>query len=366
LASDLQFILNMPIDPEPVRYRGYEFLQDRKLQYIAVSFPVPRGTRKRNLQVTLGAHNLKVELKGDPPLTIIEGRLFGDIVVDEQHAEEMLKITGDTAELRLEKEDSSLWPLLITNEEEMDPCSEYLLGQALEEGTLGTKDVHQALELYKSAAERGSEEAMMKLGQILLQGEANFSHVEVDIDKAAKYFRMAVDQHTNAKAAYYLARAYQYGTTHLGRDLDEAEKLYKIAAKSGNPEAMFYIGLLHKEVLKTKEKVKFEPNVETAIEWWKKAAEIGFAFACVALGAEYFAGEKQDLKLSWSYWNQAKKLDDTIEIPENVVEEMHEEQVRLKRKAKKRLEDQYGLSYSSFALALGLIGIFGFHWWVSR
>lgn len=103
----------------------------------------------------------------------------------------------------------------------------YRWGQGVE------KDVRQAMQWYRKAAEKGFSRAQANLASIYLQGDEG---VPVDYAEAYKWFAAAAVQNL-AVAQYNLGLMYELG---LGIEKSEPRALgwYNLAAKAGQPEAI--------------------------------------------------------------------------------------------------------------------------------
>ena len=116
------------------------------------------------------------------------------------------------------------------------------------------EDRRQALELYEKALLLGSYKAGISLA----------SFYEPDLDDAAKNF-----QARDKSIAYY-------------------SKVFELASKeanSGNPEAMYYLGLLYDSGL------GIEENKNIAFEWYNSAYINGYNFALNKL-YEFYSSKK--------------------------------------------------------------------------
>ena len=92
-----------------------------------------------------------------------------------------------------------------------------------------------------------------------------------DLDAAQKWFKMSADQN-NAYGAYYLGRLM------ADRDYTKAPKLYKIAADEGLPQAQYFYA-------KTLKDGRGIPQDRfTAYVWYSIAADAGYSAASADLG----------------------------------------------------------------------------------
>lgn len=109
----------------------------------------------------------------------------------------------------------------------------YRWGQGVE------KDVPQAMQWYRKAAETGFARAQANLAAIYLQGDEG---VPIDYPEARKWFEAAARQ-GHAVAQYNLGLMYELG---LGVEKNDAVALgwYNNAAKAGQPDALERLSLL--------------------------------------------------------------------------------------------------------------------------
>ena len=105
------------------------------------------------------------------------------------------------------------------------------LGYYYETGTVITKDPAKALDLYRKAAQTGDPLAAWLVGRIYFLGIG----VPRDLDAAQKWFKMSAGQN-NSYGAYYLARLM------ADRDPAKAPALFKLAADQGLPQAQYFYG----------------------------------------------------------------------------------------------------------------------------
>jgi len=84
------------------------------------------------------------------------------------------------------------------------------------------------------------------------------------------------------EAKFFMGRAYENGEG-TGKDLDKAITSYLDASNSGLPEAQVNLGLIYKRRAK-------EGDAEKAIQWTRRAAESGDVNACCNLAKWYLEG----------------------------------------------------------------------------
>jgi uncharacterized protein len=145
--------------------------------------------------------------------------------------------------------------------------SQIALGYYYETGSVLTKDVGQALDLYKKAAVQGDPLAAWLAGRLYYLGNL----VPRDPDAAQKWLKISAGQN-NAYGAYYLGRLM------AERDYTKAPALYKIAADQGLPQAQYFYG----KALKEGRGIAKDPI--NAYLWLSIAADAGYTPAGADLG----------------------------------------------------------------------------------
>ncbi|MFL5386140.1 MAG: CHAT domain-containing protein [Longimicrobiaceae bacterium] len=139
-----------------------------------------------------------------------------------------------------------------------------------------------ALPLFKRAAEAGNPEAMGFLGIVLLRGQGTRPHP----DSAIQWLRAAARKR-DPRGMTALGTAYQYGQG-VRLNLYLARHWYHEAAdKKGWPEAMRNLASLYRD----------EGNYDSALLWYRNAAQAGLVDARVDAGRLYEEGRgvSQDL-----------------------------------------------------------------------
>ena len=124
--------------------------------------------------------------------------------------------------------------------------AQYKLGFAYDWGYGVEKDLEEAAKWYHKAAEQGHADAHYALGLAYYNGYG----VEQDYMKAAEWFRKAADK-GHGESEYDLELAYQE------------------AAKQGNVDAQYELGVMHSNGNFV------EKDLEEAVKWFRKAADKG-------------------------------------------------------------------------------------------
>lgn len=156
-------------------------------------------------------------------------------------------------------------------------------------------DFAKAVELFTSAADNGSAEALCKLGVCFLNGEG----VEKNLKAAFDCFFEAANKGV-VEAQNRLGVRYGRGEG-VEKDEMEAVRWYKIAAEQGYDKAQFNLGFCYKNGSGV------EKDEKAAFEWYKKAAEQGDAKAQWRLGACYKNGTdvEKDEKAAFEWYKKA-------------------------------------------------------------
>lgn len=153
------------------------------------------------------------------------------------------------------------------------------LGKMLLCGRLGVpKDENKAVQLFQKAADKGNGDGLALLGKAHYSGLGGLSK---DYLEAIRLFReAAVHQSPEGKA--YLGWAYFKGRG-VSKDYKEAFRLCKEASDQGNANGMYFLGKLMDEGVKkdgTRSHVTIPPE---RFELWKNAADLGNSNAMIDL-----------------------------------------------------------------------------------
>ena len=135
--------------------------------------------------------------------------------------------------------------------------AQYEVGNYYDDGILKEADYDKALEWYEKAAEQGYSKAQYELGYYFEKGLG----VKKDFDKALEWYQKA------AKQGYKLALEKCRKATVDG-NVKAIESLKK-AAEQGYADAQFELGHIYEDGLGV------EANLDQAIDWYQKAAELG-------------------------------------------------------------------------------------------
>lgn len=160
----------------------------------------------------------------------------------------------------------------------------------------------------RKAAKAGNAEAQFRLGVMYGNGDG----VGLDYEQARGWFKKAVAQgHENATIT--LAWMYANGT---GVEVDEgrARELYLEAAAKGSAKAQYVVATMYRFA-----QYGLKKDMETAIQWYVKAADQGMPTAQLALGKLLMEGKgvMQDdaAALQWlslAHVNGSKRAEDYV------------------------------------------------------
>jgi len=153
---------------------------------------------------------------------------------------------------------------------------QFLYGRMCEHGIMMEKNIEEAVNWYKLAAEAGHIGAQRRLGVIHYLGRG----VEKNTKEAIKWFTMAADQ-GDAASLSNLASLY-YNSEEP--DYQKSFKYYKMLAERGDKDAQFLLATMFRDGEGT------EQSYEKAFEWFSKAAQSGDAASQVELGKMYLRG----------------------------------------------------------------------------
>jgi len=362
----------------PYPYLPYNVTQT--LDTLDLSFKVPPGSRSRDIEVKWEPKGVTACVKHQPPT--IKGEFYAPVISDNS----MWQLEGNIVTLHIEKQDEDMWPYVIKPGKDIDPCSQYNISTAMVQGISGLpNDRDAAMALCREAADRGMEDAQMKMGFIFTGIIPGYEHVTPSDSLAYTYFSYAANQHGNPIALFYVGKAFHTGTG-VEKSAKMAESFYQKAAAHKHDTAIYNLGVLYRSSPATPD---FKPDPKKALQCFVTAAEMGNPDACHSLGIAYFGGDTemigaQDLYKAKQYFEKAAKLSEgEYEVPEQLLEaidyqehEEKEEKEEQMEKHKKKTNETTGIAQEARengtygmmagAVVVGLIAIFGFHWLASR
>ncbi len=189
-----------------------------------------------------------------------------------------------------QKNYSEALQLLTELDAKNDPEAQCMMGVIYLEGTGVRKNIPKAVEYLKKAAAVDNPEAMYRLACLLEKGTISESEERsADIEKAMQYYKKAaIEGHLHALTD--LAFLLENGK-YVAKDMKEAYKLLKIAAKKNFPRALNNLGIMFF-------KSPNESNDKKAFEYFQRAADQGYPKAFTNLGICYEKGRGAQKSLS--------------------------------------------------------------------
>jgi TPR repeat protein len=147
----------------------------------------------------------------------------------------------------------------------------------------------------KALAESGDVQAMLRMAESC---EAGIDGCERDILQAAEWYKKAADK-KNARAARKLADCYYFSKE--AENLTEAVKYYTLAAKLGEPKAMYNLAVLFERGIGAGQ------DFEEAFKYYLSAAKAGIFNAMYKTGDMYLKGigTKPDFDKAFMWLNNA-------------------------------------------------------------
>ncbi|MBW9113242.1 sel1 repeat family protein [Rhizobium cauense] len=178
------------------------------------------------------------------------------------------------ADIRLNLEGASMLRELASAK---IPGAAVALSNVYIEGKGDTTDVPAGLELLEQASQKGDVDALLKLGDLYMDGK----YVKGDGEKAVGYYRAVIALHPDDETANMrMARAYREGNG-VERNLSTAASYLKISSDAGSRMATRDLGLAYMWGSGVKR------DEGKAVQLLHSAAEHGFAFAWSDLADTY-------------------------------------------------------------------------------
>ena len=157
------------------------------------------------------------------------------------------------------------------------------IGSLYEEGGGVPKDYQKAIEWYHKSIDKGNGAAMCKLGKMYEKGRGVIKNYKT----AEEWYEKAASDKTevgHSLGMFALGTYYENGVGEKYKKYDWALDWYRKAADLGNSEAMYKLGLMYEKGLGT------EKNYTAAADWYRKAADDGQSDAIFNLGLMYRRG----------------------------------------------------------------------------
>lgn len=205
------------------------------------------------------------------------------------------------------------FPLFLELAEKGDAAAQRVVGIYYDFGYLAEgKDNKQAFKWYQKAAENGDVVAMVNLGNCYRDGEI----VEQSLDKAYEYYIKAVKSNEKYIYAKILLGDLYFYDDYQGPDKDnsnhaydysakQAEKWYRLAAKSGDSRAMYKLGCFYEFYANSGIGGDFHQDYEML---FRKSAEAGYGDAQASMAmTELELREKPNYNLALDWVRKAQK-----------------------------------------------------------
>lgn len=169
----------------------------------------------------------------------------------------------------------------LTKAQAGDVQAQLDLGEAYLHGKIVSRDLEQAMQWFRKAAEQGNAMAQARLGVLIgnFRGKQNY-------DEALEWLRKSADQNC-ADGESGLAFMYHNGRG-VEKDDDQAVKLFLKAAQQDNSNAEYELGFMYQ----SGEGVS--KDYVQAVSWYRKAADQGYPMAQYQLGEVYENGRGVD------------------------------------------------------------------------
>ena len=195
---------------------------------------------------------------------------------------------------------------VIRKANEGDVVSMKTYATMLEQEKYGTPDFRKSLIYWERAAQKGDAEAQSICGAYYIGGVG----CKVNIPKAVEYHRLAADQGIReSQYAYAEAICGIKFDWPVKKDRILAEKYFKLAAKQGEPNAIFHYA-------QSKWAGDMGPKEpEKAMKWIRRGIELGDARCQVFMGLRLLDGAapsvKRDPNAATYYFQKAADQEDS-------------------------------------------------------
>ncbi|KAJ3426266.1 sel1l adaptor subunit of erad e3 ubiquitin ligase [Anaeramoeba flamelloides] len=290
--------------PKPTK-KAIEYKLTQSAHGFVIIFPIEPNTPKSKINFDLTSAGICVSVGDDQPA--IAGCFLKNINTEKSSWE----VTEKTVEITLTKETPENWPVFIHSpyQEKIDPHSYYLLSFFFE----GTKRYTFAFDALMSAADGGHYHSILKVATILTT-PTNFP-IQPNDEKALYYWKKAGSM--GDPQALFMVGCFHFSGTACEKDFKLAAKYFNESIEKGCDAPYYNLGILY---LKGGNGV--EQNHKLAYSNLIKAAEALSPDAMIQLALMRSDGiyVKKDLEISREWVKNAKELDSTIQIPEQLFE----------------------------------------------
>jgi hypothetical protein len=188
------------------------------------------------------------------------------------------------------------------------PIAEVCMGDLIQTGEMGKVDNDKAFKLFAHAASTDCPEGVRSLGYCYLYGEG----VEADAAIAEKYFKHAVELGlADCEEMIEVARdgedSVNAKEAELAKNHSDFRDEIEAAAAEGDPVALYQLATFYSEG-QVSELVKYEQNESKVLECITKSAEAGYALAAFTLGCIYeygHCGLQPDMSTAMFWYKKA-------------------------------------------------------------
>jgi TPR repeat protein len=177
------------------------------------------------------------------------------------------------------------------------PAALYLLGCASSEGNGVIQSNEYAIEFWRKAAAKNDTLAQYQLGLCYRDG----THGVKKSDKEAFFFFSSAAEANHPDALCALGIAYHRGNG-VSRSEEKAVSCFLLSAQQGNAEAFYLLGYAYSRGMGGLQK-----SIACAIDYWKRASDLGVAWALLELARLYESGEGvvKSKEIAFSYYKRA-------------------------------------------------------------
>lgn len=189
-------------------------------------------------------------------------------------------------------EEAAKWYKIAADKD--DAISKTRLASLYECGLGVEQSYKQAIILYREAAYNGNVNAQYALGRLYETGTG----IKKSYPAALRWYKSAYHEHKGA--AFRIGLFYEFGCG-VTKNFEAAFKWYRLAAKMGNVEAKYRLGIWYEKRAKP-------PEYTEAVRIYEEAANENFAPAQIALARLYDKGlgvEKSKEKAE--FWRKKAK-----------------------------------------------------------
>jgi len=169
---------------------------------------------------------------------------------------------------------------------------------------IGTaKNVKSAARWFEEAAMSGHSDAQWMLGRLYYDGLIGLSpSMKPDFKTALKWF-IKSSERSNNRGSFNVGVMYEYGLGGLEQHLERASEFYAIAAKGGDAEAAYYLGVMYLYGRGMKQDFK------RGVPLIRTAADAGYGPAMNMLGKLFTHGQgvERDYRLAVAWFDRTVK-----------------------------------------------------------